>query len=166
MRLVLDLARAKTHTVFSCICTSPSAFRNTIIKMNRDTDIEALDTSLKETQDLIDIIHRKYKSFPDVEHSKSVAALVHLVGKELGMIVKERKLTLELNQTLREKIQDLETETNNRRLATERADAQSKEAKLAEKRAEDAKKRFEEDASRVVVGDEVQKKVCLATPSH
>jgi hypothetical protein len=92
MRLVLDLACAKTHTVFSCICTFPSAFRNTIIKMIRDTDIEALDTSLKETQDLIDIIHRKYKSFPDVEHSKSVAALVHLVGKKLGMIVKEKEV--------------------------------------------------------------------------
>jgi hypothetical protein len=92
MRLVLDLARVKSHTVFSCICTSPSAFRSTIIKVNRDTDIEALNTSLKETQDLIDIMHRKYKSFPDVEHSKSVAALVHLVGKKLGMIVKEKEI--------------------------------------------------------------------------
>lgn len=60
--------------------------------MNRDTDIEALDTNLEKTQDLIDIIHRKYKSFPDVEHSKSVAALVHLVGKTLGMIVKEKEI--------------------------------------------------------------------------
>ena len=138
--------------------------------MNRVTDIEALETSLKETQDLIDIIQRKYKSFPDVEHSKTVAALVHLVGKELGMIVKERKSTLELNQTIREKILELETET---RLATEQSTDHWKQAEEAKKRAEDAKKnaddakkRFEEDASRVAVGDEVQKKVCLATPSH
>jgi hypothetical protein len=49
--------------------------------MNETTNIKALETSLKETQDLIDTIHRKYKKFPDVEHSNTVAALVHLVGK-------------------------------------------------------------------------------------
>jgi predicted translin family RNA/ssDNA-binding protein len=48
-----------------------------------ETTIEALETSLKEIQDLIDTIHRKYKMFPDVEHSNTVAALVHLVGKSL-----------------------------------------------------------------------------------
>ena len=127
--------------------------------MNEQTDIEALETSLKETQDLINIIHRKYKAFPDVENSKNVAALVHLVGKELGMIVKERTSTVELNRTLREKIQDLETQANILKFATGQAEAKLREADVA-------KKRFEEDASRVAIGDMVQQKVILFPTLH
>jgi hypothetical protein len=147
MRLAPSLAHAKSQTLFCCLSS-----RNIIIKMNETTNIKALETSLKETQDLIDTVHRKYKKFPDVEHSNTVAALVHLVGKELNLIVKERKSTVELNRILREKIHALENETSKLEVAIADANNQRRTAL-------DAEKEFKKNASRVAIGDEVQQTV-------
>jgi hypothetical protein len=117
MGLASRLASAQTRNLSSRLDSPPSPSTNTNIKMNTIKDIEALEPNLKETKDLLDAIYRKYKMFPDVEHSQKVAALVHLVGKELEMIMKERKSSVELNKTLREKIQEYDTKTNDLQIA-------------------------------------------------
>jgi len=141
-----------------CIQTSPSPSANTNIEMNEIISIEDIQTSLKETKDLIDAIYRKYQRFPDVEHSQTVAALVHLVGKELEMIIANRKSAIELNQILQGRIREFDESTNNLRIALSEAEKEKRAASAAEKR-------LQKEAARVAVGDLVEKKVRALPPS-
>ena len=126
--------------------------------MNEIISIEDIQTSLKETKDLIDAIYRKYQRFPDVEHSQTVAALVHLVGKELEMIIANRKSAIELNQILQGRIREFDESPNSLRIALSEAEKEKRAASAAEKR-------LQKEAARVAVGDLVEKKVRALPPS-
>lgn len=71
-------------------------------------DTHSLQTMLQETQDRLVNVHRKYKVLRDVEHSDNVAALVHLIVKDIKMLVQEKTSAVELNRIFQEKPRELD----------------------------------------------------------
>lgn len=84
------------------------------------------DRALEETLALLQAMTLKYRALPDVPNSRNAAALVHMVGKELSMIVDQKKSTITPNATLREQSRSLAQEVEANKKAkgiAEEADA-------------------------------------------
>ena len=114
--------------------------------MNINEDINNLIPNFQDTITLINTISQRYKQFPEIQHSKTVAALVHQVGKELSLIIEEKKSAIELNNILRNRIGELDAKTQQLQIDAQKAetDVATATAKADKAIAEERKKAADE----------------------
>jgi hypothetical protein len=126
-------------------------FIQTPITMDRPVEIADLDLGLKSTLKLIENVKLRYEKFPDVEHTRSVAAVANRIGVELQLIVKEKTAASNLKRACEQELENVRLQKLNvqeelqKATETKRMFAESEQrAKAANKKADEAKRITEE----------------------